>query len=93
MWLLACYLLIFGTIIPYLLISASMRHLPPTSVGIIGMTELFLAALFAWLLLSEVLTVPQVVGGLVLLAGVVLAETARAQTGRAEKTEPAIPPV
>ena len=78
MWLLAIYLLIFGTILPYLLISASMRHLPPTSVGIIGMTELVLASVFAWILLGEVLSVAQILGGLVLLAGVILAETARA---------------
>ena len=77
MWLLAIYLLIFGTILPYLLISASMRHLPPTSVGIIGMTELVLASVFAWFLLDEVLSVAQIAGGLVLLAGVILAETAR----------------
>jgi drug/metabolite transporter (DMT)-like permease len=78
MWLLAIYLLIFGTILPYLLISASMRHLPPTSVGIIGMTELVLASVFAWVLLDEVLSPAQIMGGLVLLAGVILAETARA---------------
>ena len=77
MWLLAIYLLVFGTIIPYLLISASLQHLPPTSVGIIGMTELVLASVFAWILLSEILSTPQIVGGLILLAGVVLAETAR----------------
>jgi drug/metabolite transporter (DMT)-like permease len=77
MWLLAIYLLVFGTILPYLLISFSMQHLPPTSVGIIGMTELVLASIFAWFLLSEQLTAAQIVGGLVLLAGVILAETAR----------------
>jgi drug/metabolite transporter (DMT)-like permease len=69
--------LIFGTIIPYWLISSAMRHLPPTSVGIIGMTELVLASGFAWILLHEVLTPPQLLGGLVLLSGVILAETAR----------------
>ena len=77
MWLLALYLLIFGTIIPYLLITFSMRHLPPTSVGIIGMTELVLASIFAWILLAEALSPAQVLGGLVLVAGVILAETAR----------------
>jgi drug/metabolite transporter (DMT)-like permease len=77
MWLLAIYLLVFGTILPYLLISFSMQHLPPTSVGIIGMTELVLASIFAWFLLSEQLTAAQILGGLVLLAGVILAETAR----------------
>jgi drug/metabolite transporter (DMT)-like permease len=77
MWLLALYLLIFGTIIPYLLITASMQHLPPTSVGIIGMTEIVLASLFAWILLSEALTTSQILGGGLVLIGVVLAETAR----------------
>jgi drug/metabolite transporter (DMT)-like permease len=90
MWLLAVYLLAFGTLIPYLLISASMQHLPPTSVGIIGMAELALASVFAWFLLNEILTTPQILGGLLVLGGVVLAETARAapQPHRA----PEIPP-
>ena len=88
-WLLALYLIIFGTIIPYLFITASMQHLPPTSVGIIGMTELVLASLFAWILLDETLSAPQIIGGLVLLAGVILAETAR--TDLAART-PEIPP-
>ena len=78
LWLLTVYLLLLGTIVPYLLITTAMRHLPPTSVGIIGMTELVLATIFAWVLLHEVLSTPQVIGGLVLLGGVILAETARA---------------
>jgi drug/metabolite transporter (DMT)-like permease len=101
MWLLTIYLLVLGTIVPYLLITTAMRHLPPTSVGIIGMTELVLATIFAWVLLHEVLSTTQVLGGLVLLAGVILAETARAAraartesadgTDRAEGTEGAAP--
>jgi drug/metabolite transporter (DMT)-like permease len=77
MWLLVIYLLALGTIVPYLLISTSMKHLPPTSVGIIGMTELALAAGFAWILLREELLTAQVLGGLLVFGGVVLAETAR----------------
>jgi drug/metabolite transporter (DMT)-like permease len=78
MWLLAAYLLAFGTIVPYLLVTASMRHLPPTSVGIIGMIEPVLASGFAWILLDEVLSPPQILGGIIVLVGVILAETARA---------------
>ena len=77
MWLLAAYLLVFGTIVSYLLTSASMRHLPPTSVGIVGMIEPVLATAIAWVFLNEVLDTGQILGGLVLLAGVMLAETAR----------------
>lgn len=78
MRLLAGYLLIFGTVTAYLLVSASMQHLPPTSVGILGMIEPVLASAFAWVLLGEILSPAQMLGGLVVLAGVVLAETARA---------------
>jgi drug/metabolite transporter (DMT)-like permease len=77
MWLLAVYLIILGTIVPYLLIAASLRHLPPTSTGIVGMVEPVLAAVIAWFVLGEVLTPAQILGGLLVLTGVVLAETAR----------------
>jgi drug/metabolite transporter (DMT)-like permease len=87
MWLLAVYLILLGTLTPYLLVTMSMRHLPPTSVGIIGTVEPVVASAFAWVLLGEILSPAQIVGGLVVLTGVVLAETARAA-----KVEPEIPP-
>lgn len=83
MWLLAAYLLIFGTMSAYLLVTASMRHLPATSVGILGMIEPVLASVFAWSLIGEVLSAVQIIGGVIVLAGVILAETARTQTDRA----------
>jgi drug/metabolite transporter (DMT)-like permease len=97
MWLLAIYLLAFGTISAYLLVSASMQHLPPTSVGILGMIEPVLASAFAWILLDEILAPAQILGGLVVLVGVVLAETARATTSaraqaKTAQQTPAIPP-
>lgn len=79
-WLLAAYFIVLGTIVPYLLLTNAMRHLPPTSVGIVGMTEIVLASGFAWLLLAEALSTAQIVGGLVLVAGVALAESARVAT-------------
>jgi drug/metabolite transporter (DMT)-like permease len=92
MGLLAAYLVIFGSVIAYLLVTMAMRHLPPTSVGIIGMSEPVLASVFAFALIGEVLTPAQILGGLVVLAGVVLAETARATTIRATpKRTPAQP--
>jgi drug/metabolite transporter (DMT)-like permease len=92
MWLLAVYLILLGTLTPYLLVTMSMRHLPPTSVGIVGTVEPVIASAFAWVLLGEILSPAQIVGGLVVLVGVVLAETARAETARAAKVEPEIPP-
>lgn len=76
-WLLSVYLVVLGTIVPYLLIVGSLRHLPATSVGIIGMIEPVLAGAFAWIMLGEALNPAQLGGGLLLLLGVGLAETAR----------------
>ncbi|MEV4412153.1 EamA family transporter [Catellatospora sp. NPDC049609] len=76
-WLLVAYLLLLGTIVPYLLIAGSLRHLPATSVGILGMIEPVLAAVVAWLTLGELLNTAQLAGGALLLTGVALAETAR----------------
>jgi drug/metabolite transporter (DMT)-like permease len=76
-WLLLIYVIVLGSIVPYLLIAGSLRHLPATSVGIIGMVEPILAATVAWLALEEHLNVAQLAGGALVLAGVALAETAR----------------
>ncbi|GAA0803465.1 EamA family transporter [Spirilliplanes yamanashiensis] len=77
--LLCAYVVVLGSIVPYLLLAASLRHLPATSVGIIGMMEPVLAATVAWITLGagEALNSAQLVGGLLVLAGVGLAETAR----------------
>jgi drug/metabolite transporter (DMT)-like permease len=77
--LLCCYVVILGSIGPYLLVAAALRHLPATSVGILGMVEPVLAAAIAWVTLGagESLNVAQLAGGVLVLAGVTLAETAR----------------
>lgn len=83
--LLCCYVVVLGSIAPYLLVAAALRHLPATSVGILGMVEPVLAATVAWLTLGagEALNAAQLAGGLLVLAGVTLAETARTTTPQA----------
>lgn len=76
-WLLCCYVVVLGSIAPYLLVAAALRHLPATSVGIIGMVEPVAAAAVAWLTLGEALNAAQLTGGALILLGVGLAETAR----------------
>lgn len=87
-WMLCCYLLLLGTIVPYLLIVGSLRHLPATSVGILGMIEPVLAAGVAWITLGERLNPAQLTGGAVLLLGVGLAETARVTVRQNEPHAP-----
>lgn len=75
--LLAGYVVIFGTTLPYLLLAAALTHLPATSVSIISMAEVVLAAAVAWVVLDEALPPVQLAGGVLILVGIVLAETAR----------------
>lgn len=77
--LLCGYVILLGSIAPYLFVAAALRHLPATSAGIIGMVEPVMAAGIAWLTLGagEALNAAQLAGGALVLAGVALAETAR----------------
>ena len=74
---LALWGIVLGTIAPYLLTVSALRHLPATTVGIVATFEPVAAAVIAWVWLDEVLVAVQIVGGLVVLAGILLAETSR----------------
>jgi drug/metabolite transporter (DMT)-like permease len=79
-WALVTWTVVMGTIVPFLLVLGSLRRIGSQRAGIVGTTEPVWATLIAFLLLGEVVTAVQVVGGLVVLAAVVLAETARTRT-------------
>jgi drug/metabolite transporter (DMT)-like permease len=76
-WLLVLWVVVAGTIVPFALSIASLRHLPATIVGVAAMAEPPLAALAAYLWLDETLAAAQILGGAIVLAGVGLAQTAR----------------
>jgi drug/metabolite transporter (DMT)-like permease len=76
-WLLAAYMVVLGTIVPFALILTALRHLSATRVGVVGMLEPVLAAAVAWAWLGEALGAVQLAGGVVVLVGIVLAQTAR----------------
>jgi drug/metabolite transporter (DMT)-like permease len=76
-WLLAAWMIVPGTIVPFALSIGALRHLPATIVGVAATAEPPLAALAAYLWLDETLAAVQVAGGLVVLLGIGLAQTAR----------------
>jgi drug/metabolite transporter (DMT)-like permease len=76
-WSLAAWMVVLGTIAPFALVLTGLRHLPATRVGVVGMLEPVLAAAVAWVWLGEALSAVQLAGGVVVLAGIVLAQTAR----------------
>jgi drug/metabolite transporter (DMT)-like permease len=76
-WALVTYMVVLGTVVPFALVLASLRHLRATQASVVGMTEPVIAAAIAYVLLGEALTPVQMLGGAVVLAGVLLAETSR----------------
>jgi drug/metabolite transporter (DMT)-like permease len=76
-WLLLAYVVVLGTIVPFIFVITALHHVPATRVTAVAMLEPVLAAVVAFAWLDEELGGLQIVGGLVVLAGVVLAQTAR----------------
>jgi drug/metabolite transporter (DMT)-like permease len=76
-WVAVGWVVVLGTLMPYALGVAALRHLTPTATGIVGMLEPVVAGAVAWLWLDQVLTGPQLAGAALVLAGVTLVQTAR----------------
>jgi drug/metabolite transporter (DMT)-like permease len=77
MWALVGWVIVLGTIVPFGLVTAALRHISATRVGIVAMLEPVAATLAAFLWLGEELAPAQLLGGAVVLAGILLAQTAR----------------
>jgi drug/metabolite transporter (DMT)-like permease len=78
LWLLLAAVLVLGTFVPFVLMIGALHHLPATRVTVIAMIEPVVAAVAAYAWLEESLGPAQIAGGLLVLAGVGLAQTARA---------------
>ena len=65
-----------GTVVPFGLFISGLKYLPPTQASIVSMLEPVVAAVVAYLLLGETLIPLQIVGGALVLAGVVMVQTA-----------------
>lgn len=76
-WLLLVFVIVGGTMVSFGLIISALRHVPATRVGLIAMLEPVAAAVVAWAWLGESLGPEQLAGGVVVLAAIVLAQTAR----------------
>lgn len=89
LWLLVVWIIILGTVVPYLFVLVALKSLGSARTGLLGMAEPVMAGLVAWLVLGELLTGIQLLGAVLILSGIVLAETAR-QRPSGERPEPAV---
>jgi drug/metabolite transporter (DMT)-like permease len=76
-WFLMLTMIVVGTIVPFLLLVGSLRHISATRVGVTAMFEPVAGALVAYAWLGESLTAVQLTGGAIVLTGILLAQTAR----------------
>ena len=68
---------LMGSFIPMLLDYIALGNLSATAVGVIATAETVFATIFAWTWLNESMTTLEVIGGLIVVAGIILAETSR----------------
>ncbi|HWJ02584.1 MAG TPA: DMT family transporter, partial [Verrucomicrobiae bacterium] len=85
------YIAIFATIIPFGSYFLGLRHLKATTAGITATLEPVVAALSAFVVLSEKLTLVQTMGAAMVLASVIVIQMSKPQGGTAkhENTEAA----
>ena len=76
-WLLIAYIIIFGTLVPYLFVVKGIRLLSASTSSVIGMAEPVLAGVFAWIWLSQSWSAIQLLGGVVVLVGIYIADRAK----------------
>ena len=77
-WALLLWIIIIGTVIPYLLTVTGIRELSAGTSSVIGMIEPIFAGVIAWIILNEALSGIQLVGCAVVLFGIYLADKAKA---------------
>ncbi len=70
-------IVVFGTVIPYTMLVAGSPRIGPGAASVTGMIEPVAASILAWVALDQRLTLVQVFGVLVALAGVTTAELLR----------------
>jgi drug/metabolite transporter (DMT)-like permease len=80
LWALLLWLGVFGSFVPMALSYRALHHLSATGVGIASTAETVFAFAFGFLWLNEQISGTQLVGGLLVLMGIILAQTARPKT-------------
>jgi drug/metabolite transporter (DMT)-like permease len=76
-WLLLAWMVVLGTVLPFLFELTALQHLSATEVTLVGMVEPVGATVLGWLWFRQDLTPAQILGIVMVLAGIGLAQTAR----------------
>lgn len=77
LWAVLAWIIVLGTVVPFGVELVALRHLRATMVTLVAMLEPVGVAALGWVWFAESMTPPAVAGGLVVVAGILLAQTAR----------------
>ncbi|MBW8092293.1 EamA family transporter [Streptomyces hygroscopicus] len=89
--LLLAWIVLVATVVAYLTGVLAVRRLSPQVAGVVACLEAVIATVLAWVLLAEHLGVAQVVGGVVVLAGALIAQTSAPKAAAAEPVAASVP--
>jgi drug/metabolite transporter (DMT)-like permease len=79
-WLIAGWIIVVSTVVAFVTSVMAVQRLAAPVAAAVSYPEAVVAALFAWLILGERLTGPQIAGGVIVLVGAFIAQ--RAATAR-----------
>ena len=77
-WLLIAYIIIFGTLVPYLFVINGIRLISASKSSVIGMLEAVIGGAFAWIWLEQSWSAIQLLGGVIVLVGIYIADRTKA---------------
>ena len=89
-WAVMIWVILLGTVIPFLLVLLSLRRIGAQRAGVVATSEPLWAGAIAVVVLGEGLAFIQIVGALIVIAGIIAAETSRA-AGSAAASSPEEP--
>jgi drug/metabolite transporter (DMT)-like permease len=76
-WALILYVVFIGTVFPYLCVMNGLRNLSASTTSAFGMLEPIFAGIIAWFWFGESWTPIQLLGGVIVIAGIYMADRAR----------------
>jgi drug/metabolite transporter (DMT)-like permease len=76
-WALVGFVVVIGTMVTFSLLTGSLRHISATRASIVASLEPVVATVVAWAWLGETFGATQLVGGIVVVAGILVAQSAR----------------
>jgi drug/metabolite transporter (DMT)-like permease len=79
-WVLILYVVLIGTILPYLCVMVGLKNLKASTTSAFGLLEPIFAGIVAWFWFAESWNVVQLIGGVVVIVGIYMADQARTKT-------------